>query len=122
MRLSRKDQRGFTLTEVMVATGLFALVTPFIFSAFMSSSRQVQPATQGASAANIAKQIFELQYNQVREDRWGAWAVDAGPARTVNGKLYTPTANFGEVGAARPGAPDPDYRRVTVNVNWDAAL
>jgi prepilin-type N-terminal cleavage/methylation domain-containing protein len=117
MKHAASDPNGFTLTEIMVATALFAIVVPYIFSAFMASSRQGQPQTQSVAAANIAKQIFERQNDLVRADLWNAWSINPGAAQTVNGKLYTPTANFTNVVAAG----SPDYRKVTVNVNWDAA-
>ncbi len=117
-----KSERGFTLTEIIIAVTLFGLLAAGLFSAFVSASHWVQPTSNNQNtAAYVAAGELEKLYPAVREDWWeGAGAagkpltvgVPGGISVTLDGVTYT---SQNAVSAVSGG---PDYRKVVETVSW----
>jgi len=85
-------------------------------STFTVSRRYVERSRRRLQAVNLARQILEELYNEVRQDTWGdtatnrLWRNQTG-TDYVDGILYSWTTNVSAVS-------NRDYRRVNVTINW----
>lgn len=118
---SLKSQRGFTLTEIIIAMTLFALLVGGLFSAFFSASRWIQPTSNNQNtAAYVAAGELEKLYTAVRQDWWeGAGAagkpLTAGNHAGVDVILDGVTYENQNTVSAVSGT---DYRKVVETVSW----
>ncbi len=122
----KANRGGFTLVEILIATTLFAMVAPFIFSAYLAQSRAALPQTRSAAASGLAKEYLEEMKQGVRQDLWtstqnplqttAVGQFDAGHVRSVGGMDYTLHKRMNDVPKAGGGA---KYRKAEVTVEWN---
>src|SRR3954466_13025425 len=122
MRRLARDERGFTLIEVLVSALLVVVVSLGVMSTFDATSRASDNSRARAIAQSLAQQDQEgLRGLTVAQ----LTSVPAGPqAKTVDGRDFLITST-----AVWDGDPDPnpdcggdpvttDYLRVTSLVSW----
>lgn len=85
-------------------------------STFTASRRYVGRSRRRLQAVNLARQVLEELYNEVRQDTWGDTATnrlwyDHSGSASIDGVVYSWTVNVSNVTGR-------DYRRVNVTINW----
>ena len=116
-------KRSFTLTEVIVATVIVALVFGGLISSFMVVRRYVNRAHGRLTAVNLARTTFDNLYRDVRADTWDTGNLSAGNAVNLpnynidEGGIQVAYSNGGYLVSAVGGR---DYRQVTINIDYPA--
>ena len=103
-----KNSQGFTLVEIMLATGLllmFSTVTVGLFRIGTLSSSKSENAVKGMM---LAKEGVEAVYS-IRDTGGSPWNWTSTPASTVNTEYYQPTivATAWSLGAKQTATPVP---------------
>jgi Tfp pilus assembly protein PilV len=124
LEISKKLKRkakflvGFSLLEILVSLLILAVVITGIMSVFISSQRYIIRSRHRLQAANIARQILEDLYREVRQDTWDTGELRGNYSKsgsiTLPGEPITYNWNF-----TVSNVTGYSYRRVTVNVSWN---
>ena len=113
-------KRSVTLVEVVVSSLILALVFSSLLSSFMSARKYVGRANKRLVSVNLARQVINKLYGEVRAD-WdsrGRLDVNLHPREvsvTIDGREYS--GRYMVTTISSNGA-DRDYRQVTVEVDY----
>ena len=113
-----KNQRGFSLVEVVVASLIFGIATAGLFSVFRSQGGTSERTEKRLEAVYVARTILEELRTRVDPENWS----NAGGVLTLGTHVqnitppnstitYTATYNVTE--------PRPGIRRVDLTVTWN---
>ncbi len=117
----RKDEKGFTLIEIMIAALLVTTTAAGALAMFVNAKKMIRPGNN--IAGYLAQQKLETLYEAVRQDWWGLGGrplTAGGPyadAVTVDGILYNRSYTVTAINANTDAVPD-DYRKVDVTITW----
>lgn len=117
----RKDEKGFSLIEIMIAALLVTTVAAGALAMLVNAKRMIRPGNN--IAGYLAKDKLESLYEAVRQDWWGVAGnplSTGGPYTdtvTVDGILYNRSYNVTAINANADAVPD-DYRKVDVTITW----
>lgn len=136
------SQKGYSLVEMMVAIGLFAVMMPVLFAGFIASRDGKPQQENRVIAASLLQETVEA-VRIVREQGWEEFAVDGVFHPTIDEGsgtwILTPGAETvnqftrqitiepilrndeGEIDFIG-GNPDPSSKRVIVEIDWDQPL
>lgn len=95
--MTAEKERGTTLSELLVAAGILAVIAAAFFSALDAASRAERAIAVRAEAAEEAERILEHVAGALRRASFGTVAL---PAAAAAG----PEVRFREVRAIEPGA------------------
>lgn len=121
-RPAADGQKGFSITELMVASLLIVTMVLSIFSTVISVYKLAQP--QGDVSQDLARQKIEQLYEGIRGDWWNdtgtTHPLNVGgpytePSVTIDNITYTRTYTVSNVSNASTPR---QYRRVDVDVSW----
>lgn len=116
------NRKGFTLTEVMVAAVIVAILSAGVFSAFFASQRFLSRSKHRIQALNFAREALDrmrssdaYEYNDIAI---GTGLSDSTISSIITGEM----ANLGatityDVGLADSSDPNSD-KAVTIHVTW----
>ncbi|HOY09885.1 MAG TPA: hypothetical protein PLB05_07405 [Candidatus Omnitrophota bacterium] len=117
------QHKGFSITEVIIATLIFSFVVGGSISAISALKKPAYASKGDVTAAYLAKQILEELRSDVRADNWNAGGLnpDGGPggdgiynnlnAVVIDGITYTPS--YQVENDTLTGA-----RKVTLTIDW----
>ena len=134
--------RGFTLVEIIVAALLLALISAGMFSITLSSRKLTKRSAQRHFATEVAQAVLENLRAYLGDDYWPN-GTDTNPLAIHPG--YYPYFNFSDDSSplksaisdafgssefatrfnarwsykVEPGGDNTEYRKVTVDVQWD---
>jgi general secretion pathway protein I len=109
---SRRDQRGFSLLEVLVAFAVFSLSLGVLFQIFSSGLQGVDLARSYSQAMIIAEsQLAQVSVEEALEEGAREGAVDDRYHWITTVSKYDP-----ENGGPEPGIPE--AYRISVRVIW----
>ena len=123
--IPKKNTQGFTITEVIIASLIFTLVTAGLYTTISVLKKPTVDSKQSMTAALLGKKILDNLRTSVDAETWtgGAGPLDplGGPtvngvynnlaSVTVDGVTYTPSYIVTE-------ETDTAARKVTLTVNW----
>lgn len=118
LRRENSNNSGFSVTEVIVAALVFALVTVGLFSSVTALNEPAKESVESVTAAYIGKQILDDFRKEVSAGTWAGGPLDpAGSpytlnAITVDGITYTPVYTVVNDPSGASG------RIVTLNIVW----
>lgn len=75
-----RDERGFSLVEVIIALGLLAGVLITISGLFVVGAKQVKSGRTSSEALAVAKEIHENMYGWGYSQLWGMFGYDGQSA------------------------------------------
>jgi len=120
--LFNQDKSGFTITEVIVAALLIAILAAGLFGAFLGANRILNLARHKVQAYNFAVDTLDrLRSNYKYED--SAMNVASHAYADVGGSILGEMATMASLGTVLTydvaAEPQPNsYKEVTVHVNW----
>lgn len=102
---------GFTLTEVIVAIGLFTLLTTIALTGAIAVTRSANATTKYTELTEQARITFERLTRELRQaEQITAVTLPAGPTDKT---LLTFAVDFNANGVIEPGAMDPEVLTYT---------
>ncbi len=113
----RKENRAFTMIEVVVATVIFSLAMAGIFASISNLRQPAVESTQEVTAAFIGKRILEDLRGEVNAETWQAGKLAPGihnnlPPITQGNQTYTATYTVTD------DTDGTSARQVTLNISW----
>ncbi len=126
MRL-RKEQYGFSLLEVLIATALFIMTSGAVLQVFSSASKMVGP--EKAVAHNWGRRHMEWLQSMTRQDLWdnvnrgtialmsNPLSLTLAPQNMMNFEFSDTRYNIEYSGSSVTGRA---YRKVRVRSAWAA--
>ncbi len=114
----RNKRKAFTMTEVVIATLIFALAMAGVFSTIANLRQPSIESTQEVTAAFIGKRILDDLRKDVSAETWNTGKLVNGTtygpfsAAVVDGQTYTYTY------AVENDPNGTTARKVTLNVSW----
>ena len=119
--LFNQDKRGFTITEVIVAALLIAILAAGIFGAFLGANRILNLARHKIQAYNFAVEALDrLRCNYKYGDSAmipGSYAC-ADIGGSIPGEMAGLISAFTYTVKPEPPLQPNSYREVTVDVQW----
>ena len=117
----RRNEKGFSLIEIMIAALLTATVAAGVLGMLVNAKRAIRPGNN--IAGYLAKDKLETLYEAVRQDWWGVGGNPlsvGGPTVdnvTVDNITYNRSYTVTAINANADAVPD-NYRRVDVTISW----
>ncbi len=112
----RKENRAFTMIEVVVATVIFSLAMAGIFASISNLRQPAVESTQEVTAAFIGKRILEDLRGEVNAETWNAGKLTRGihnlPDIVQGNQTYTATYTVTD------DTDGTSARQVTLNISW----
>jgi prepilin-type N-terminal cleavage/methylation domain-containing protein len=106
--------KGFTLIEVVIGIGIFALVLSAMLSGLISFTSLAEMARSKTVAVNDAKQVMEQThdtlFSTVTSVDWTSWASNNGCNTLGNERV--------NVAFTYPEPPATDLLQITTTVTW----
>ena len=135
----KKKLEGFSLTEIVLSIGLFAVMSSFLIFLMVDATRAYENIEKRTNAANLTRDIYSaLKF--VKSEEWfgisketdggekhiefvdGTYSIASGPG--IQNSLnyfftvsYTYRNSLGEI-VSEGGTLDPHTRTVDINIQW----
>jgi len=113
----KESLTGFTLLEILVSLLILSIVITGIMSVFIASRRYIVRSRHRLQAANLARQVLEGLYKDVRQDTWDTGGLSVGSSKncgiscSLDNISCTCRYSVNNVSGY-------DYRKVDVTINW----
>jgi len=113
MRLTRFNQKAFTLAEILLVVGIMAVVIVGMGQLFIYTALQAELAGNKSIAVTLA----QSKIDEIRTHAYSAIPVNFGSGGTPGNVFSTPGLNNG-VGLVRIDSSDPELLGIEVLVSW----
>ncbi|HEX8251508.1 MAG TPA: type II secretion system protein [Thermoanaerobaculia bacterium] len=115
-----RDERGFTLPEVLAALVVLTIIITVSFAAFLERNNRLQQAAEIMLAyqalANEAEYQRRIQYTLLIDDTESSDTDSSGSEFRSDTKLLEPLGDYGT--SVKVNTVQPGVRNVTMTVRW----
>lgn len=111
-----RDQRGYNLIEMIVATAILGVVVVSIMSLFVMGRRNVYSGKEMTAAVSMATRVSEDLSGMSVTDVYGAFGIDAASTTAVSGTVTVDSA------APKNGLPENSYTNSFIRRTTDTLV
>jgi prepilin-type N-terminal cleavage/methylation domain-containing protein len=126
-----RENNGFSLVEVLVASVVFSLTMLGLTSVFVSSGKHITHAREGMSSMELGRFFLDPLQNYVRQDTWNQGGnylnLSSSPVTFSNSPQTINTRSFSATYTVADGVAAPidgaligtDLRCVVATIHWN---
>lgn len=114
-----RNNRGFTLVEIVVSTVVLSLIIVGMLSIFVAGSKHLIHTRERMTSMELGKFFLDPMQMDVRQDTWDDLGNDLTPVISPVTEQIINNREFSETHTVDANVAGTDLRRVTTTITWN---